>query len=136
MKLNPYLFFNGDCEVAFKFYEQVLGGKIVVMMPYQGTPACDQVSAEWSQKILHARLILGDQVLMGSDAPPGRQQQPAGFSLSVQADDPAEAECIFQALSEGGHVHMPMEPTFFASRFGMAVDRFGIPWMVVCENAA
>ncbi|HMD15621.1 MAG TPA: hypothetical protein VKH18_03060 [Terriglobales bacterium] len=76
MQVNPYLFFSGQCEAAFKFYEKLLGGKIEVMITHEGTPAADHVPAEWRSKIMHARLVLGDQILMGSDAPPDRQQKP------------------------------------------------------------
>ena len=108
MELNPYLSFNGHCEAAFKFYERCLGGKIVAMMPHEGTPVAEHVPAEWRNKILHARLTVGDQVMMGSDAPPGRYEEPKGFSVSVQIKDPAEAERIFQALAENGKVQMPI----------------------------
>jgi PhnB protein len=134
MHLNPYLVFNGQCEAAFKFYAQVLGGKIVAMMPHAGTPAERQVPPEWREKIMHARLVAGDQVLMGSDAPPGHFQQPQGFSVSLMIDEPEDAERIFRALEENGTVRMPLQKTFWAIRFGMLVDRFGIPWMVNCEE--
>jgi PhnB protein len=136
MRLNHYLTFNGQCEAAFKFYEQCLGGKIVAMMTHAGTPAEEHVPPEWRNKILHCRLIVGDEALMGSDAPPGRYEEPKGFSVSLQINDPGEAERIFHALAENGTVRMPLQPTFWAVRFGMLVDRFGIPWMVNCEKAA
>ena len=136
MQLNPYLTFNGQCEAAFKFYEKCLGGKIEAMLTHEGTPAEQQVPSEWRNKILHARLTVGDQVLMGSDAPPERYEKPQGFSVSLNIDNPGEAERIFRALSENGNVHMPMQQTFWAARFGMCVDRFGTPWMVNCEKAA
>ena len=135
MQLNPYLYFNGDCEAAFKFYEKVLGAKIVTMMTHEGTPAAEQVPADWKTKIIHARLSLGDQVLMASDAPPGSYQKPAGFSVTLQINDPAEAERVFHALVENGMVTMPIAETFWAVRFGMLTDRFGTPWMVNCERA-
>jgi PhnB protein len=135
MQLNPYLLFNGQCEAAFKFYEKSLGGKIVAMMPHEGTPAAPHVPPEWLKKILHARLVVDDQVLMGSDAAPDRYQGNNGFSVSLGVDTPAEAERIFRALSENGKVQMPMEKTFFAERFGMLTDQFGIPWMIICEQA-
>ena len=134
MQINPYLLFNGQCEEAFKFYEQLLGGKIEMIMTHEGTPAANQVPAEWLKKILHARMVVGGQVLMGSDAPPGRQEKPQGFSVSVSVKEPAEAERIFQGLAEKGSVRMPIQETFWAKRFGMLVDRFGIPWMVNCEK--
>ena len=136
MQLNPYLFFNGQCEAAFKFYEKVLGGKIEGMLPHEGTPAAEHVPPEWRKKILHARLVVGDKVLMGSDAPPGRQEEMKGFSVTLGIDDPKEAERIFHALAENGTVRMPIEKTFWAVRFGMLVDQFGTPWMINCEQAA
>jgi PhnB protein len=133
MQLNTYLFFNGQCEEAFKFYEQCLGGKIVAMMTHAGTPAEAQTPPEWRDKILHARLQVGDEALMGSDAPPNHQEQPKGFYVSVQLKDPAEADRIFQTLSENGTIRMPIQKTFWATRFGMLVDKFGTPWMINCE---
>jgi PhnB protein len=137
MQMNPYLTFKGQCEAAFKFYEKVLGGKIVAMMPHEGTPAADHVPAEWRSKIMHARLVLDDdRVLMGSDAPPGMQEEMKGFSVTLGVDKPAEAERIFHALAEDGTVRMPIQETFWATRFGMLTDRFGTPWMINCEKAA
>ena len=136
MQLNPYLFFNGTCEEAFKFYEKCLGGKIEAMMTHAGTPAEAQTPPEWRNKILHARLVVDGQLLMGSDAPPDRREEPKGFSVSLQMKDPAVAERIFHALAENGNVRMPIQETFWAARFGMLVDRFGIPWMINCEKSA
>ena len=135
MQLNPYLLFNGNCADAFKFYEKCLGGKIVTMMTHEGTPAAEQVPANWREKIIHARMTVGDYVLMGSDAPPDRYAPMKGFTVSFTADSPADAERIFKALSEKGAVGMPMQQTFFAARFGMVVDQFGTPWMINCEAA-
>ena len=134
MQLNPYLTFNGQCEAAFKFYERCLGGKIEAMLTHEGTPAEQDVPPEWRKKILHARLTVGDQALMASDAPPERYEKPQGFSVSLNVNAPAEAERIFHALAENGKIHMPFAQTFWAIRFGMCVDRFGIPWMVNCEK--
>ena len=134
MQLNPYLTFKGDCETAFKFYEKILGGKIVMMQAHEGTPAAEQTPPEWRSKILHARMTVGDWVLMGSDAPPSRYEQPKGFSVTVSVEDPAEADRVFQALAENGTVRMPIQKTFWAIRFGMLVDRFGTPWMINCEE--
>jgi PhnB protein len=135
MQLNPYLLFNGQCEPAFNFYEKVLGGKIEALLPHEGTPAAEHVPPEWRKKILHARLNLGDQVLMGSDAPPDRYEAMKGFSVTINVNDPREAERIFHALAENGTVRMPIEKTFWAERFGMLVDQFGTPWMINCEQA-
>jgi PhnB protein len=135
MQLNPYLVFNGQCEAAFKFYERCLGGKIEMMMTHGDSPMAEQVPPEWRNKVMHVRLALSDKVLMGSDAPPDRYEQPKGFSVSVGVDKPTEAERIFNALAQNGTVQMPLQKTFWAERFGMLVDQFGIPWMVNCEPA-
>jgi PhnB protein len=134
MQMNPYLLFQGTCEEAFKFYEQCLGGKIDAMIPHAGTPAEQQVPAEWRNKIMHAKMTVNGQALMASDAPPGHQENFGGFSLSLNFSDAAEAERIFAALADGGSVRMPIQKTFWALRFGMLVDRFGVPWMVNCEK--
>jgi len=136
MQLNPYLMFNGQCEVAFKFYEQCLDGKIEMMMRHGDSPMAQQVPAEWHNKIVHARMLIGDKVLMGADAPPEHYEAPKGFSLSLSVDTPAEAERVFRALEQNGTVRMPLQKTFWAHAFGMLVDRFGIPWMVNCEQAS
>src|SRR5947209_12974989 len=125
MKLNSYLFFNGQCEAAFKFYEKCLGGKIEAMLTHEGTPAEQDVPSEWRKKILHARLTVGDQESMGSDAPPDRYDKPQGFSVSLNVDKPADAEAIFSELSSKGSELMPLEQTSWADRYGMCVDRFG-----------
>ena len=136
MRLNPHLNFNGQCEVAFKFYEQCLGGNIQTMMTWGESPMADQVPSEWRDRIIHATLIVGDTALGGGDAPPESYEEPRGFAITIQINDPAEAERIFHALAENGKVTMPLQQTFWAARFGMLVDRFGIPWMVNCGQAA
>lgn len=136
MQLNPYLHFNGQCETAFKFYEKALGGKIDAIMTFGESPMADQALPEWRNKVVHARMTVNGQVLMGSDAPPNRYKEPQGFSLSIGIKDPAEAERLFNALAQDGKVEMPLQQTFWALRFGMLVDRFGIPWMVNCEAAS
>jgi len=136
MHINPYLFFNGQCEVAFKFYEQVLGGKIEAMIRHAGTPAAQSAPSDWHDKIMHARLnVAGGIILMGSDAPPAHYEPMKGFSVTIGIDEPAEADRIFHALAEGGTVRMPIQQTFWAARFGMLVDQFGTPWMINCEAA-
>ena len=132
MQLNPYLHFNGQCEEAFKFYEKCLGGKITFMMPHEGTPVADQVPQEWGKKILHATLNIGEDVLQGADAHPNHYQNPQGFSVSISMKDPVEADRVFHALAENGTVQLPIQETFWAVRFGMVTDRFGIPWMINC----
>lgn len=135
MKINPYLYFDGNCEEAFKFYEKCLGGKIEVMLTHEGTPAESQVPPEWRKKILHGRMVVSEYVLMASDAPPGRFHKPQGFSLSLDVKEPAEAERIYKELSANGNVYMPLQKTFFAEKFAMFTDRFGTPWMINCNPA-
>src|SRR5258708_10362807 len=133
MHVNPYLTFNGNCEEAFRFYEKALGGKIEAMMPHEGTEAEAHVPKEWLKKIIHARMKVGDTLLMASDSPPDRYRQPQGFSVSFQVKTPEEADRVFHALAEKGTVQMPIQKTFFSPRFGTLTDRFGIPWMVNCD---
>ena len=132
MQLNPYLNFNGQCEAAFRFYERCLGGKIVAMIPHAGTPAEAHVPAEWRDKIMHALLTVGGSALMGTDVPPDHYKGSTGYSVQLAVDEPADAERIFGELAENGTVRMPLQTTFWARRFGMLVDRFGIPWMINC----
>jgi PhnB protein len=136
MHVNPYLFFNGNCEAAFKYYAESLNGKITALLPHEGTPAEQHVPAEWRKKIMHAHMTIGDTALMGSDSPPEHYKKPQGFSVTLQVAKPEEAERAFQALAKGGTVTMPIAQTFFAQRFGMLVDQFGIPWMINCRPAA
>jgi PhnB protein len=135
MKIIAYLLFPGTCAEAFRFYETALGGKIVDMLPHAGTPAEAHVPAEWRDKVMHARLQVGDAEIMASDSPPAHQKTPQGFAVSLHVGSADEAERMFAALAEGGTVTMPMEQTFWARRFGMLTDRFGIPWMVNCDVA-
>ena len=136
MQINPYLTFNGNCKEAFEFYAQVLGGKINAMLPHAGTPAEGSVPAEWGEKIMHAHMSIGSTVLMASDAPPQHYPgAPRGFSINIAVEKVEDAERMFQQLSEGGKVHMPLAKTFWAERFGMLVDKFDIPWMINCEGA-
>jgi len=136
MRLHPYLHFNGQCEEAFKFYEQCLGGQIVAMMRHEGSPMEEHVPAEWAQKIMHACMMVDGEVLAGSDCPPGYYSEPKGSSVTLALSDPAAADRIFHAFAEGGTVQMPIQETFWAARFGMVTDRFGTPWMINCEPAA
>jgi len=136
MHLNTYIFFTGQCKEAFEFYAKVLGGKIEMMLPHAGSPAEQHVAPEWRDKILHARLLIGDNVLMASDAPPGRQSKTGGYAVNISLNDAAEGERIFRALEESGTVIMPYSETFWAVRYGMLTDRFGITWMVNVEKPA
>jgi len=135
MQVNPYLSFNGQCEAAFKVYEQCLGGQLGPIFRYAGSPMDGQVPADWQDKVMHGSVTVGGQVLMGGDVSPDRYEQPKGFSLSVQITSTTEAERIFEELSKDGTIVMPLEKTFWAARFGMLVDRFGIPWLINCEGS-
>jgi PhnB protein len=135
MQISPYLSFRGECEAAFTLYEQCLGGQLRGIFRYAGSPMADQVPADWQDKVMHASLTVGDLVLMGGDVAPDRYEQPKGFSLSIQLANAAEAERIFHQLAKDGSVTLPLEKTFWAERFGMVVDRFGIPWLINCEGS-
>jgi len=135
MRLNPYLIFDGQCEAAFKFYEQCLGGKIEAMLPFGDSPECGDIPPEFRDRIMHARLVVDGQVLMGSDTTPQYPHEGIkGCSISINVDTIADAERLFGALAESGTVTMPLDKTFWAARFGMCTDRFGVPWMINCEK--
>jgi PhnB protein len=103
-----------------------------MMLTHEGAPESMPIPPEWKKKIMHARISIDGEVLMASDAPPGRFHQPQGFSVSLTVEDPVDAERKFKALSEAGSVNMAFGKTFFSNGFGMCVDQFGIPWMVNC----
>jgi PhnB protein len=134
MRVNPYLNFNGQCEKAFQFYAEATGAKIDAMVNFETSPMADQMPPEARKLIIHASMRIGDTVLMASDAPGDRYLRPQGFSVSLIVDSTAEAERVFAALSAGGEVRMALQQTFFAARFGMLTDKFGIPWMINCEK--
>jgi PhnB protein len=109
-----------------------LGGKMEITK-YAGSPMSEHVPADWGDKVMHAHLTIGTQVLMGADSPPDSYQKPQGISVTINLKDVAQSERIFNALAEGGSVTMPLQQTFWANRFGMVADRFGIPWLINCE---
>jgi PhnB protein len=135
MQMNPYLSFKGDCEAAFELYASCLGGELGPIFRYVGTPMASQVPADWSDKIMHGSLKVGDQVLMGGDVAPEQYEEPKGFSMSLHINSAAEAERVFHELARDGRVVMPLEKTFWAARFGMVVDRFGIQWLINCDGS-
>lgn len=136
MQVNPHINFKGDCEAAFKFYEQHLGGKILFSLTYGASPMAKDVSPDWGGKIVHSTLKLGDSTITGADSPATHYREPQGFALTFETKEAAEAERAFAALAQGGNVEMPLQETFWALRFGMVTDRFGVPWMVNCGKAA
>ncbi|MBZ5591954.1 MAG: VOC family protein [Acidobacteriia bacterium] len=134
MKLHTYLNYGGNCEQAFRFYEQHLGGQITMMMTHGQQPNPSNVSPEQKNAILHARMILGEAEIMGSDVPPERFQPMRSVYLSLNVGSIDEAERIYALLSDGGQIFMPMEETFFAFRFAMLRDKFGTSWMILNER--
>lgn len=134
MQLSTHLQFNGQCEAAFHFYEKCLGGKITFLMTYGDSPMAGQVASDWQKKIIHASFALGEQTLSGADSWAEHYRTPQGFSVSLDAKVPADADRIFKALEENATVQMPIQETFWAQRFGMLVDQFGIPWMINCSK--
>ena len=128
--MSVYLMFEGDCEAAFALYARSLGGVPGTMFRYRGSALAAQAPPEWADKIMHGSITVGGQLIMGADVAPGGYQEPKGFSLTVEPSSAVEAERVFRELSEGGEVVMPLEKTFWAERFGVLVDRFGIPWQI------
>lgn len=134
MQITPYLFFDGNCEEAFQVYAPCFRGNIVGLMKYGNSPGCESMSPEEREKIMHAALKVGDNLLMASDTPHGQYKKPQGLSVAVDFETPEEAERVFAELSDRGQVQMPMAETFWAIRFGMVTDRFGTPWMIGCNK--
>ncbi|HXL08265.1 MAG TPA: VOC family protein [Gemmatimonadales bacterium] len=134
MKLDVYLNYGGNCEQAFRFYEQELGGKITMMMRHGEQPNAANVPADWKNAILHARIEFGKTVLMGADIPPDRFQPMRSAYLTLTLDSAEQAERLYALLADGGQIFMKMEETFFASRFAMLRDKFGTSWMLLHER--
>jgi PhnB protein len=132
MKMTTYVNFAGNCAEALRYYEQHLGGKIVMLMTHGEAPQQRNVNPEWKNAVLHARMSVAGTELMAADIPNAQPMRSAYLSLSVESDP--DAERVFAALSEGGEVFMPLQETFFASRFGQLRDRFGINWMIMHER--
>lgn len=138
MLIQPYLFFNGNCEQAVNFYAQQLGGKIEILMRYKDMP--DEAKQGNPQdvnpeSIMHARLLIGENALMASDGCPqdGADASHKGFSLSLNPNDVEQGRDLFEKLSQGGLVTLPYGPTFWAKGFGMLTDQFGVNWMINVE---
>ena len=136
MQVQPYLFFNGRCEEAIEFYRGAVGAEPTMLMRYKDNPEPQpgMVPPGAENKIMHASIRIGDSVVMASDGECGGTLNFQGFSLTVSVRDEAEADRVFGALSQGGQVQMPLTKTFFSSRFGMLVDRFGVGWMVIVAS--
>lgn len=134
MYVNTYLNFNGQCEEALKFYEKAIGAKVLFKMTWGESPMAGQLPAEAHGLIMHSSVKVGEGAIMCADAPPDRYQKPAGMNVSLHVKDAAEAERLFNALSENGQVTMPFSKTFWSPGFGMCVDKYGIPWMINTEG--
>jgi PhnB protein len=136
MQTATHLHFKGNCREAFDFYCKTFGGRIVFAMTFGEAPGSEQAPPEVKNQIIHARVDLGGQFLLGCDAPDGRYTTPQGFNVMANVEKPQDAERIFRSLAEGGEITMPFQETFWARGFGMCTDRFGTPWMVNCEKPA
>ena len=134
MKLYTYLNYGGNCRQAFEFYAKQLGGKITALTTHGEVPGASDVPPEWKNAVVHARIELGETVVMGADIPPDRFQPMRSAYLSLLVTSIEEAERIYTLLSDGGQIFMPMEETFFAHRFAMLRDRFGTSWMLLFER--
>lgn len=135
MKIVNNLFFRGNCREAFETYAKILGGEIKAMQRFGDTEQEAHLGPDFAEMTMHAWLEVGDQALMGCDAPPKLQRESGGFTVAIHTDDVNEARRIFEALAEGGVQTMPFEGTFWSPGMGMVIDRFGVPW-VVNTNAA
>jgi PhnB protein len=131
MQVQPYLFFNGRCEEAIEFYRSAIGAEVVGLSRFGESPEPTMAPPGSEQKIMHASFRVGDAEIMASDGRCDGKPAFEGFSLSLIADSVEKAERLFNALGEGGQVQMPLTETFFAHRFGMVADRFGVSWMVL-----
>jgi PhnB protein len=134
MKLNTYLNYGGNCAEAFHFYEQHLGGRIEMIMKHGDMPDPSKVLPGMEKAVLHAQITIGDSVIMASDVPADRFKPMRSVYLSLSVASDADAEQIFALLADGGEVFMPMQETFFASRFAQLRDKFGTSWMIIHER--
>jgi PhnB protein len=130
MNVRAYLFFEGRCHEAVEFYRKALGADVLALMRYKESPDPTMCSPGTAENVMHARLRIGDTELFASDGRCSGQPSFAGFALSLEVSDEADAEGKFKALADGEQVQMPLGTTFFARKFGMVADRFGVPWMI------
>ena len=136
MSLHPCinLSFDGRCEAAFRFYERCLNGKVTFLLTWGDSPMANDAPPEWGGKIAHATLEVGNTRMQGSDPAPGSYEAPRGFAITLNPSE-GDAERLFAELAEGGTVGVPLQETFWAVRFGMVTDRFGIPWVINAEKS-
>jgi PhnB protein len=133
MTLEPYLFFDGRCDEAIGFYRETLGAQVEMLMRFKDNPQPDPRTQTpgMAEKVMHAKLRVGDATLYASDGNCGGKANFAGFSLTLMVNSLDEAQRVFAALGDGGKVQMPMAKTFFSPGFGMVADRFGVSWQVI-----
>jgi PhnB protein len=131
MLIQPYLFFEGRAEEAIEFYKKTLGAKVEMSMRFKDAPDQSMISPGSGDKVMHAAIKIGDATMLISDGRNSGKPNFQGFSLTIYPKDEAEADKLFGALSAGGEVRMPMDKTFFAKRFGMLADKFGVGWMII-----
>ncbi len=131
MLIQPYLFFEGRAQEAIEFYEKTLGAKAEMIMRFKEAPDQSMISPGSADKVMHAAIKIGDAVMLMSDGRNTGKPNFQGFSLTIYSKNEAEADKLFGALSAGGEVRMPMDKTFFAKRFGMVADKFGVGWMII-----
>lgn len=136
MKPSISLCFNGNCAEAIRFYERTLPGKILFELTWGQSPLADEAPPGWGTKICHSTLVVGDTTFHGVDVLPGTYEPPRGFSIVLGIDDVDESDRLFRALAENGQIRLPLHETFWARRYGMVVDRFGIAWEINCGGAA
>jgi PhnB protein len=137
MVVHPYLSFDGRCDEAIEFYKRALGAEVAMLVRFKDHPdpkPPGMIKPETENKVMHARLRLGDSVVMISDGRCQGQPTFSGTSLTIAVKSDAEATRVFNGLADGGNVSMPLAKTFFSSSFGMVTDRFGVPWMVIVES--
>lgn len=134
--VNPYISFSGNCEEAFDLYKSVFGGDFAASMRWKDNPECGEMSDEDKNQIMHIALPIGESVLMGSDTPTqmGEVVRGNGYTVAIGSKDLSESEKIFEGLSEGGQVIMPLQKTFWGATFGMLTDKFGVQWMLNCDE--
>ena len=135
MKVQPYVFFDGKCDEALEFYKRALGANVTALMRWKEAPDKAMITPGHENKVMHSEFQVGETVILASDGRGTGKPSFQGFALTITADNEADAKRMFNALGDGGQVQMPLEKTFWAERFGMVVDRFGVPWMINCEGA-
>ncbi len=136
MTFTPYLSFDGNCAEALEFYAEVFGAEASIVQTVGQSPMAAQFTEEQQGMVMHGQVQLGTRTIMASDSLMGAYVQPAGFHIQMSYADPEKAKRVFDRLAKHGEIRMPFEATFFSAGFGMCTDRYGTPWMIVCEDDA